>query len=82
MNKNHSHILSSISDYSEKPQLLELGETHLWDDPHIPKSMLEAHLNPDTDAASRNPVTTGETIACLAQESPPGELITIFAERC
>ncbi len=62
MNKNHPDILSSILDYSEKPQLFELGETHFWDDPHISKSMLEAHLNPDTDAASRKPVTIGRTI--------------------
>ncbi|MFP4383549.1 MAG: class I SAM-dependent methyltransferase [Spirochaetia bacterium] len=26
----------------------------LWDDEHISKQMLEAHLNPDTDTASRN----------------------------
>ncbi len=26
-----------------------------WDDPHISRSMLEAHLSPDTDAASRKP---------------------------
>lgn len=82
MNKNHSDILSSILDCSEKPQLFELGETHFWDDPHISKSMLEAHLNPDTDAASRKRVTIGKTIACFAQQSPLGELITIFAERC
>ena len=82
MNKNHSDILSTILDHSEKPRLLELRETHLWDDPHISKSMLEAHLNPDTEAASRKPVTIGKTIACFAQQSPPGELIAVFAEEC
>ena len=62
MDKNHSDIPSSILDYSEKPQLFDLGETHFWDDPHISKSMVEAHLDPDTDAASGKPVTTGTTI--------------------
>jgi SAM-dependent methyltransferase len=31
------------------------GETQFWNDPHISKMMLAAHLDPNTDAASRRP---------------------------
>jgi len=48
-------ILNSILRSSEKPPLFEPGESLFWDDPHISRSMLEAHLNPDNDAASRRP---------------------------
>lgn len=36
------------------PEPYEPGE-ELWNDPHISKMMLEAHLSPDTDAASYRP---------------------------
>ncbi len=38
-----------------KPEPFTPGEASFWDDPHISKQMLEAHLNPDIDAASRRP---------------------------
>jgi len=53
MNMSYSEILSDILDYTRTPRLFEPGEKHMWDDNHISKSMLEAHLNPDNDAASR-----------------------------
>jgi hypothetical protein len=32
---------------SKKPALFAAGEEKFWDDPHISKSMLEAHLDPN-----------------------------------
>lgn len=54
-NEKYADILNSVLRYSEKPSLFEPGEPLFWDDPHISKSMLEAHLNPENDAASRRP---------------------------
>jgi SAM-dependent methyltransferase len=53
MNMSYSKILSDILDYTRTPRLFEPGEKHMWDDDHISKGMLEAHLNPDNDLASR-----------------------------
>jgi SAM-dependent methyltransferase len=39
----------------KKPSPFEPGEAQFWDDPHISKMMLAAHLDPNTDAASRRP---------------------------
>jgi SAM-dependent methyltransferase len=38
----------------QKPQLYEPSSSKFWDDEHISKGMLEAHLNPEWDAATRN----------------------------
>ncbi len=43
----------TIYEYAKKPQLFEKSTSSLWDDEHISKGMLEAHLTPDTEAASR-----------------------------
>jgi SAM-dependent methyltransferase len=62
MKANHSGILSQIYKYTIKPPLFEPGEARFWDDPHISKSMLEAHLNPSHDAASRRPGTIDKEV--------------------
>lgn len=58
-------LLTQIQKWSCKPQLYEPGEPKFWDDPHISKSMLEAHLDPSHDAASRKPETIDRTIEHL-----------------
>jgi SAM-dependent methyltransferase len=58
-------ILKKILECSAKPHLFEPGEAHFWDDPYISKSMLEAHLNPEHDKASRRPEIIEREIANL-----------------
>jgi 2-polyprenyl-3-methyl-5-hydroxy-6-metoxy-1,4-benzoquinol methylase len=45
----------------KKPDLYEKG-AELWTDEHISKGMLEAHLNPDWDAATRKHATVREIV--------------------
>ncbi len=49
----------------DKPPIFEPGESHFWDDPHISKSMLQAHLDPHHDAASRKFETIDKTVEYL-----------------
>ena len=65
MEGKYHDILNAIFQYSAKPALFEPGEPRFWDDPHISKSMLEAHLNPTHDAASRRPVTIDKEVEHL-----------------
>jgi SAM-dependent methyltransferase len=65
MKGNYSGILSQIQKYAAKPDLFEPGEPRFWDDPHISRGMLEAHLNPDHDAASRRPETIDKEVSHL-----------------
>lgn len=46
--------LDDLTSADRCPAPYEPGQ-ELWNDPHISKSMLEAHLSPDTDAASYKP---------------------------
>ena len=50
---DNNSCLSVIFELPVKPRVFEPGESLFWNDPYISKSMLEAHLNPDNDAASR-----------------------------
>jgi SAM-dependent methyltransferase len=59
--------------YAKKPELYALGTDVLWDDEHISKGMLEAHLNPDLDAASRNHKFIDTSVAWIAKISPPSK---------
>ena len=45
-----------------KPELFYKPEHSIWTDPYIQQNLLLAHLNPDTDAASRNPQSIKTTI--------------------
>lgn len=45
-----------IKKRSNKPQLYEKGSSVMWTDPYISKQLLELHINPDNDVASRSKV--------------------------
>ncbi len=65
MKGNYAGILNQIQKYAVKPALFEPGEKLFWDDPHISKSMLEAHLNNTHDAASRRTETIDKEVSHL-----------------
>ena len=65
MKQDFSIVLSLVSRYSARPPLFEPGEARFWNDPHISGSMLEAHLNPEHDAASRRPETIDREVKHL-----------------
>ena len=60
--KHYTDFLKQISRIAVKPSLFEPGEPRFWDDPYISKSMLEAHLAPDNDLASRQHETIDKEV--------------------
>ncbi|NTU54630.1 MAG: hypothetical protein HGA79_00090 [Anaerolineales bacterium] len=48
-------IISQLIELQQKPEPFTPGEPLFWDDPHISKQMLDVHLNPNIEAASRKP---------------------------
>ena len=46
--------IERILKHTGKPQLFEKGTSVMWTDPHISKQLLELHINPDNDWASRS----------------------------
>ena len=66
LNKN---MIKCIKKFSNKPVLYEKGTDIMWVDPYIQKHLLEAHLNPNHDAASRKPEKIEETIEWILKDS-------------
>ena len=65
---------------SEKPEPFAKGEVLFWNDEHISKQMLEAHLDPEWDAASRKHDTIKRTcdwITSKLQLSENAEVIDL-----
>ncbi len=52
---------------SAKPLLFAPGEPNFWTDPHIARQMLAAHLDPNSDSASRRPETIQRSVEWLVQ---------------
>jgi len=57
--------LSLLMSLQERPALFTPGEPLFWDDPHISKGMLAAHLDPNTDVTSRRTGTINRTVAWI-----------------
>ena len=66
--------LEELSLLAARPPLFEPGEPQFWTDPHISAQMLAAHLDPETDAASRKPRTIERMVDWLVSrlELRPG----------
>lgn len=58
-------LFECLADSAKKPELFQAGEPSFWDDPHISKSMLEAHLNSNFEGASRSIQTIEKTVEHL-----------------
>ena len=57
--------IDTVIRFQEKPEPFTPGEPLFWDDPHISTQMLKAHLDPDSDLASRRPETIQKTVDWL-----------------
>ena len=53
--------ISEIISQSEKPELYEKGTSFMWTDEHISKQLLNIHINPDVNLASRKKSTIEKT---------------------
>jgi len=48
-------LYGNLAEYLERPALYERTAEKFWNDPYIATQMLDAHLDPDMDGASRSP---------------------------
>jgi SAM-dependent methyltransferase len=63
------NFFECLADSAKKPELFQRGETLFWDDQHISKSMLKAHLDFESDGASRKMETIEKTVEHLISTS-------------
>jgi SAM-dependent methyltransferase len=67
INLTVKHIIAQLIELQQRPEPFTPGEALFWDDPHISAQMLEAHLNPNIDAASRRPETIDRSVEWLIE---------------
>ena len=59
-------------------ELYETGNDTIWTNPYIREQLLQAHLSPDSDAASRKPETIRMTVDwVLKHRAHPGSIIDL-----
>ncbi|MFZ6026174.1 MAG: SAM-dependent methyltransferase [Chloroflexota bacterium] len=69
--------LPTLLSLQEKPAPFTPGEPLFWDDPHISAQLLATHLDPNQEAASRNPGFIESAIKWITNtlNLPPGAAI-------
>jgi len=67
INFSTEQIISQLIELQQKPALFTPGEALFWDDPYISIQMLEAHLNPTIEAASRRPETIDRSVKWMIE---------------
>lgn len=65
-------MIDKLMTLLQRPTLWQRSTEPFWDDAHISKGMLEAHLNPDWDAASRKHETIDRSVKWLSAIIPAG----------
>ncbi len=66
-------MINNISNFAQKPQLYATSTAKFWNDPHISKGMLEAHLDPVWEAATRKHSFVDRSVDWIAVILPPAE---------
>lgn len=63
-------MIDNLFRLLQKPELWQRSAEPFWDDEHISQDMLEAHLNPDWDAASRKHSYIDSSVKWLSSVIP------------
>ena len=74
--------ITELLGYAGKPEIFTRTDTEFWDDPHISREMLEAHLNPELAAASRSHNTIDASVNWLTEKILPERDIKILDLGC
>lgn len=69
--------ITEIIKVSQKPELYKKGSAVMWTDPHISKQLLEIHLHPEIDLASRKRSTIESTAEWVLNQTNEEQLIIL-----
>lgn len=61
--------VAALIDLQQKPEPFTPGEKLFWNDPHISTQMLKAHLDSNSDLASRRPETIDAIVSWIVAET-------------
>lgn len=66
-------MFNELIKYTTKPGLYAPGTDNFWDDEHISKGLLEAHLDPNTNAATRKHEFLDKSVIWITKIAPPSQ---------
>lgn len=66
-------MFKNLTEFLATPKLYAPSSAPFWDDEHVSKGMLAAHLDPDRDAASRNHMFIDQSVEWISRILPPTE---------
>lgn len=66
-------MFNELKKYTTKPKLYAPSTNKFWDDEHISKGMLAAHLNPNWDAATRKPEFLDKSVDWISEIAPSSQ---------
>lgn len=64
-------MINKILKYDNRPVPYEESTSAFWNDEHISKGMLEAHINPNLDSATRSHVFVKSSVRWISDIFPP-----------
>lgn len=75
-------MIAQLRAFLKKPQLYAPSTGEFWNDPHISKGMLEAHLNPQVDAATRKHEFLDQSVQWITKIAPPPQYESLLDLGC
>lgn len=75
-------MIPQLSSFLKKPQLYAPSTGPFWDDPHISKEMLAAHLDPNQEAATRRHDFLDKSAAWISKIAPPSQYKALLDLGC
>lgn len=73
--------MERLLKYTQKPPVFTKGTAEMWVDDYISQHLLETHLNPDIDLASRKGSTISKTVAWILDQVS-GDKLSILDLGC
>lgn len=75
-------MLKAIKQFAKKPPLYEKSDAKFWNDLYISQRMLEAHLNPDLESATRKLDFVLKSVDWISTVVPPAQYIKLLDLGC
>ncbi len=71
--KEKIKLFTKLNRFLNKPQLYSPGTNLFWKEQHISQYVLDAHLDPGIDKASRSPEFIDKSVAWITSIAPPSK---------
>ena len=75
-------MITKLNKYLKKPHLYASSTGEFWNNEHISKQMLAAHLNPDLEAATRKHEFLNDSVEWITKIAPPSQYKSLLDLGC